>query len=62
MEMMYLNMIHYEALKLLRNKAVLCALGFLLLLNGICTVYSAEHISEEEYSLSEAAAVAEEWS
>ena len=57
-----MNMIYYEALKLLRSKAVLFALGFLLLLNGVCVLYSAEHASEEGYSPAEAAGVAEEWS
>lgn len=57
-----MNMIYYEALKLLRSKAVLFALGFLLLLNGVCVLYSAEHVSEEGYSPAEAAGVAEEWS
>ena len=57
-----MNMIYYEALKLLRSKAVLFALGFLLLLNGVCVIYSAEHVSEDGYSPAEATEAAEEWS
>lgn len=55
-------MIYYEWRKVFGNRVILCVLGFLLLLNGVCTVYSARRIRENGTSLTETAAVAREWS
>ena len=61
MGMMYLKMIYYEILKLIRNKAAVRAWLVLFLIHAVGAIYAAEGIGGEGFSCAQAGEEAKAW-